>query len=133
MLDFIEKQLILEKCDNHWNNIEGSIFQKGVYSDFDKLEERIRVNQSFTKLLRVEMTKLMKPELRNKGIKDFVKEDFLVGIDNNAKLGKYLYCNAKSKKMWDSVNGNKANNNGNITIGEYHSLWKYYFKTYFFG
>jgi len=116
MLDFIEKQLLLEKCDNHWNNIEGSIFQKGVYADFDKLEERIRVNQSFTKLLRVEMTKLMKPELRNKGIKDFVKEDFLVGIDNNAKLGKYLYCNAKSKKMWDTL---VSKTNDKIIIGEY--------------
>jgi len=116
MLDFIKKQLLLEKCDNHWNNIEGSIFQKGVYADFDKLEERIRVNQSFTKLLRVEMTKLMKPELRNKGIKDFVKEDFLVGIDNNAKLGKYLYCNAKSKKMWDTL---VSKNNDKIIIGEY--------------
>lgn len=122
MLDFIKTQLILEKCDNHWNNIEGSIFQKGVYSDFDKLEERIRVNQSFTKLLRVEMTKLMKPELRNKRLNEFAKEDFLIGIDNNAKLGKYLYCNSKVKKMWDLVVANKTNNNynnGKIIIGEY--------------
>ena len=30
--------------------------------------------------------------------------------------------------MWDSVNGNKANNNGNITIGEYTGLSQYYLK-----
>jgi DNA mismatch repair protein MutS len=138
MLDYIKSQLILEKCDNHWNNIEGSIFQKGVYSDFDKLEERIRVNQSFTKLLRSEMTKLMKPDLKYKNVRDFVKEDFLIGIDNNAKLGKYLYCNARGKKMWElavSNNNNNNNNNNNdsnnknnnnknknskITIGEYN-------------
>lgn len=117
MIDYIKSQLILEKCDNHWNNIEGSIFQKGVYSDFDKLEERISVNQSFTKLLRVEMTKLMKPDLKHKEVGNFVKEDFLVGIDNNAKLGKYLYCNAKSKKIWETL---VTKTNGKITIGEYN-------------
>ena len=84
MLDFM-KTINFGKCDNHWLILK-EVFFKKVYTLILQIRRKNRVNQSFTKLLRVEMTKLMKPELRNKGIKDFVKEDFLVGIDNNAKL-----------------------------------------------
>jgi DNA mismatch repair protein MutS len=108
----IENTFVLEQCSSHWNNIENNIFKTGINEKADKIQNQIDINRNFMNILRVQISKIVYPGMRClqancsykcNFIEHYNSDDIIIGIDENTKLGKYLYISEKNKKLLDEV------------------------------
>jgi DNA mismatch repair protein MutS len=108
----------MDMMNEHWSQVEQNFYNPGICSDADKLAAEIKTGVEFIDLLKIELTKLMNPNIISLPSGQIPKQDLLVGEDTNTKLGRYIWVNDKNKTLLDQLI-NKQPTHG-IRIGQYY-------------
>jgi DNA mismatch repair protein MutS len=119
LLNQLSATFNIDQMNEHWSQIEKSFYLPGVCPEADQLSADIKTDETFIDLLKVELSKIINPALKQKG--ELAKTDLMVGEDTNTKNGRYIWMNDKNKEILDKYIKSASTHNVRyvIEIGQY--------------
>lgn len=118
VISSLDRTFDTDMMTEHWSQIEKSFYKPGINLDADKLNEEIKTGEAFIDLLKIELTKLMNPNIVSLPADQIAKQDLLVGEDTNTKNGRYIWVNDKNKLILDQLINSRPDHI--IRIGQYN-------------